>query len=395
MVSVRNRLVPILGLVALTGTACGPAGLAGGPLLAELDSQTEANPCDRSQARVSLSGWRTDFDRCLVPLREFRGGGPPRDGIPPLDSPRFEGVAQADRWLRPPEPVIFLELHGDARAYPLQVLIWHEIVNDEVGGQPLAVTFCPLCNTAIAFDRRVGERTLDFGTTGNLRLSDLVMWDRQTESWWQQASGEALVGELAGARLRMVPASVVAWADFKRQRPNGRVLSRETGFQRDYGRNPYVGYDDAGSAPFLYDGPIDGRLRPMERVVTVSLAGETVVYPATRLLDRRAINDTVGGQPVIVLLQPGTASALDRGQIADSRDVGASAVYLRQVDGRVLSFAWDGGAFVDAETSSRWTLLGEAEAGPLAGTRLTPAVHTDAFWFASAAFFPNVRIWAP
>jgi len=392
-------LIGGLGLALAFCVACTPARAsppAIGGSSTEPDQRSEGTPsCDLSEASFSPSGWRTDFTRCIVPLREFRSGGPPRDGIPPIDAPRFESVAQADVWLRPREPVIYLELQGEARAYPLQILTWHEIANDNVGATPVAVTFCPLCNTAIVFDRRLDDRLLDFGTTGNLRLSDLVMWDRQTETWWQQVTGEALVGELAGRRLAMMPAGIIAWSEFRRQRPGGRVLSRDTGFQRDYGRNPYVGYDDVSQSPFLFAGPSDGRLRPMERVVTVSLGGQHVAYPFSALRERRVIADDVGRQRIVVLFEPGAASALDAAQIATSRDVGATAVYLAAIDGRSLTFSWQDDAFVDAETGTQWTLLGEAAAGPLEGSRLEPVIHTDAFWFASAAFFPTIRIWSP
>jgi len=162
-----------------------------------------------------VSGWKTDFGRHSVPLAEIASGGPPKDGIPAIDRPELIRVPEADAWLRPQEPVILVERDGDARAYPLQILIWHEIVNDTVGGTPVAITFCPLCHTAIAFDRRVSGRVLDYGTTGKLRFSDLVMYDRQTESWWQQASGEAIVGALTGLRLTPLPAQIISWATFK------------------------------------------------------------------------------------------------------------------------------------------------------------------------------------
>ena len=355
---------------------------------------------DLSRARFSTAGWKTDFTRHSVPLEEISSGGPPRDGIPPLDRPTFEAVEQADRWLAAQEPVIAFAVGGDARAYPLQILVWHEIVNDEVGGVPVVVTFCPLCNTAIAFDRRLDDRVLDFGTTGNLRHSDLVMWDRQTESWWQQVTGEAIVGELTGRQLQFLPAAIVAWEDFRHAHPQGRVLSRDTGYSRDYGRNPYPGYDRVDQPPFLFEGAPDGRLPPKERVVAVSLGGEAVAYPFADLRERRVVADRVGGQPVVVFYQPGAQSPLDRAQIAGSRDVGAAAVYRPEVDGRPLSFTWQegqggAGAFVDAETGSHWTLLGQATAGPLAGKELTPVVHGTHFWFAFAAFYPQLRVWSP
>src|SRR5262249_15674884 len=196
------------------------------------------------------SGFKTDFCRHRVPLSEFQSGGPGKGGIPALDHPRFAPASSVD-WLAFREPVIELTVGRDVRAYPLQILIWHEIVNDRVGGVPVTITFCPLCNTAIAFDRRVRGRTLSFGTTGNLRNSDLVMYDRQTESWWQQFGGEALVGDYAGTTLRQLPARIVAWRDFEHRHPHGLVLTRKTGFSRPYGENPYTGYDDVSSPPFF------------------------------------------------------------------------------------------------------------------------------------------------
>ena len=345
--------------------------------------------------QVSRSGWRTDFSKHTVPLSEIQSGGPPRDGIPPIDRPSFVEPSAASAWLADNEPVVVYEENGDARAYPLQILIWHEIVNDTVGGRPVTVTFCPLCNTAIAFDRRLDGVTYDVGTTGNLRRSDLVMWDRQTESWWQQISGEAIVGELAGARLTPVPAAIQSFVAFRAAFPTGRVLSRETGFRRDYGRNPYVGYDDVASSPFLYSGPADGRLPPMARVVTVALNGEAAAYPFSHLEQRGVVQDTVGGTPIVILFQKGTASALDAGRIAGSRDIGAAGVFEPIVEAQALTFRSEGGRLLDGQTGSEWAALGRAAAGPLAGRRLRPIVHANHFWFAMAAFYPDVRIWQP
>jgi hypothetical protein len=337
--------------------------------------------------------WKTNFQKHTVPLREIREGGPPRDGIPSVDRPQFDTVAEARRWLGDQEPVVLVERTGDARAYPVQILVWHEIVNDVVGGEPLAVTFCPLCNAAIAFRRRVGGLVLDFGTTGKLRYSDLVMYDRQTESWWQQMTGEAIVGQLAGTRLEAVPAQGISWAEFARAHPAGRVLNRNTGHRRPYGRNPYVGYDNVGSLPFLYDGPpTDRRLRPMERVVALSLGGEAVAYPLEVLRRVRVLNDQAGALPVVVWWAPGTASALDREDIALSRDVGSAGVFDRRVEGRVLTFAFRNGRFEDRETGTTWDLLGRATKGRLEGKRLQPVVHGTYFWFAWAAFQPHTRV---
>ncbi len=339
--------------------------------------------------------WKTDFRRHTVSLREIREGGPPRDGIPAVDRPQFDSVPEARRWLRDPEPVAVVEYAGEAHAYPLQILIWHEIVNDLVGGEPLAVTFCPLCNSAIAFRRRAAGMVLDFGTTGKLRYSNLVMYDRQTESWWQQLTGEAIVGRLAGTRLEPVPAQMVAWAEFSRRFPGGRVLNRKTGHTRPYGRNPYVGYDDVRSSPLLYDGPRDGRLRPMERVVVVAAGKEAASYPFEVLRRVRVVNDRVAGRALVVLWAPGMASALDREDIVGSRDVGMVGVFERTVDGRVLTFQLGEGRFEDRETHSVWDLFGRAVQGPLRGRRLKPVVHGVYFWFVWAAFRPDTRIYRP
>ncbi len=175
---------------------------------------TRASPARRETGlQVSASEWQTNFARHTVPLSGFESGGPGKDGIPAIDNPTFETVA-GTAYLTPREPVIELVVKGKARAYPIQILIWHEIVNDLVAGVPVAVTLCPLCNTALVFDRRVRGRRLDFGTTGNLRNSDLVMYDRQTETWWQQFGGAGVVGRYAGVRLRRVPGRIVAWSVF-------------------------------------------------------------------------------------------------------------------------------------------------------------------------------------
>jgi hypothetical protein len=273
-------------------------------------------------------------------------------------------------------------------------LIWHEIANDELGGRPIAVSYCPLCNSSLVFDRRVGGRTLSFGTSGNLRKSDLVMWDRQTESLWQQVTGEGIVGELAGEQLEFLPLLLVSWKDFREGFPNGMVLSQETGFDRAYGNNPYEFYDSA-SRPFLFDGEIDDRYPAMERVIGV-LAGESAKgYPFSVIQEERAVNDEVGGEPLVVLWgSDDTASALNHVEIPLGRAVGVGVAYRRSVDGQTLTFAPEGDLFRDEETGSTWNILGRAVEGPLEGEQLEPVVHANHLWFAWAAFFPDVDVYA-
>lgn len=353
----------------------------------------------RDTAVVRLAGgeaWKTDFSRRAVPLAEIVSGGPPRDGIPSIDRPRFETARAADRWLTDRDPVMVVEHDGAVKGYPLAILIWHEIVNDVVGGLPVAVTFCPLCNTALVFDRRLGGRVLDFGTTGRLRHSDLVMYDRQTETWWQQATGEAIVGTLVGRDLRDVPSSTLSWKEAHSLYPGIQVLSRQTGYPRDYGRNPYLGYDDARGGPLseFFRGKSDARLPAMARIVALEL-GQGWAASFDHLRDRRVANEIVAGTPVAVFWKPGAASALDQREIAQGRDVGQTAVFDRRVAGRVLTFQPVRGGFRDRETSSGWTLAGHAVDGPLKGQRLKAIPHGNHFWFAWAVFRPETKLWAP
>lgn len=338
----------------------------------------------------------TDFSIHSIPYSEVLSGGPPKDGIPAIDNPKFVSVSEADEWLGDLEPVIVFENAGDVRIYPLQILIWHEIVNDVVGGKPVAITFCPLCNTAIAFEATVNGMVLDFGTTGRLRFSNLLMYDRQTESWWQQATGDAVIGELTGTQLTFLPVTTIGWAEARQAFPDAQVLSRETGFVRSYGRNPYAGYDDINRSPFLYLGPdTPDQLLPMARVTTVELNGEAVAYPNDVLKEVRVVNDTVGGVPVVVLWQPGLASALGNSEISSGDDVGANGVFERTVDGQTLTFVFDGEKITDEQTGSTWNILGEAIEGALAGTSLTPVLKVDHFWFSWAAFRPDTRVYQP
>jgi hypothetical protein len=353
-----------------------------------------------SRLRNATSGWATNWNKHTIDYGDLLSGGPPRDGIPSIDDPQFISPDAAGEWLAGNEPVIALEIGDEARAYPLQILTWHEIVNDVVADVPVAVTFCPLCNSAITFDRRLDGETYEFGTSGLLRHSDLVMYDRTTEGLWQQFTGEAIAGDLAGRQLTFLASSIVSFADFQEAHPEGVVLSRDTGFNRRYGQNPYVGYDNIGSSPFLFRGEIDGRLAAVERVVTVSLEPSTgsgqavdVAYPLTTLSELGVINDSQGGRDLVVFHTSGTSSALGAGTIAEAEDVGATGVFDPVLDDQKLTFERDGDTIVDAETGSTWNILGQAIDGPLAGEQLEPIVHADHFWFSWAAFKPDTIIY--
>jgi hypothetical protein len=340
----------------------------------------------------STGGWATDFTRRTVAWEEILSGGPPKDGIPAIDGPAFESVEDAAAWLSDRDPVILFAFGEEARAYPLAILIWHEIANDTIGGRPIAVTFCPLCNASIVFDRTFEGQVLDFGTTGKLRNSDLIMYDRQTETWWQQFTGQGIVGEHAGQQLAFLPSQVISFADFAAEFPEGQVLARPP-LGRSYGANPYTSYDST-DWPFLFGGEIDGRLRATERVAGVVLGEIVKAYPFSQVAAAGTVNDETAGIPLVVFHKEGTASALDAGAIAEGRDVGSVAVFDRRVGERTLTFTAEGdGTFVDAETGSRWNILGEAVAGELAGERLAQLLAFDHFWFAWAAFHPTTKLY--
>ncbi|MGP1396460.1 MAG: DUF3179 domain-containing protein [Inquilinaceae bacterium] len=278
-------------------------------------------------AAADPDAWRaewphTDFSRHAVPYGEILSGGQPRDGIPSIDEPSFSPVGAVTD-LAPTEPVLSLEIDGDARAYPLRILIWHEIVNDVVGGVPVAVTYCPLCNSGVVFDRRLDGEAVEFGTTGKLRNSDLVMYDRRTDSWWQQYLGEAIVGELTGTVLEILPSRLESVERFAARYPDGQVLETGASGRRPYGRNPYVGYDSA-TAPFLYRGDYEGPVPPLARVVAVGDQAWSLEFLAR--VGRIEAGD------LILTWTAGQNSALDTAEIARGRDVGNVVVQRRVGD---------------------------------------------------------------
>ena len=291
---------------------------------------------------------KTEFGKASISFDEIKDGGPPKDGIPPIDDPQFVKLEEVD--LPDIEPVIGVIINGTARAYPVRILIWHEIVNDVIGDVPIAVTFCPLCNTGIVFDRRLDGDLFDFGTTGKLRNSDLVMYDRQTESWWQQFTGEAIVGDMTGKVLETVPARLESFANFKaRAGDAGWVLVPNDEVMRAYGITPYVGYDSLAK-PFLYNGPLPTQVAPLSRVVRVD-------DKAWSLDLIKAKGEIMIGDSQRIRWEKGQASALDRSAIAQGLDVGNVVVEEKMADG-----IW------------------------------TDSVYTVDFAFAFRAFYPEVPI---
>ena len=367
----------------------------------------------------ALGEFSTDFTRSAITFETILSGGPPKDGIPSIDSPKFISLEAADRWIGPQEAVLVLRYKGRVRVYPLQILMWHEIVNDEIDGTSVIVTYCPLCNTGVAFKGEIDGQSMDFGTTGRLRYSNLIMYDRQSETWWQQASGRGLIGEYAGRSLPLLPISILPWNEVLRtyggtesgledgasgglgtfytsentkENSPVEVLSKQTGQSRPYGNNPYQGYDTNSSA-FLYAGPeTPDEYETMERVLAVQVEDEERAFPFEQLSSNKVTETSIGGRRVVVFWQPGTASALDAGRLAEGRDVGSAQAYYPVLEDREtgdrtsLTFQWDGEAIRDEETGSRWSVSGRAIDGPLAGAQLESPVSINHFWFSWNAF---------
>jgi Protein of unknown function (DUF3179) len=378
--SVRFRWLTIAAALAATLAACAK----------DAPGSSEADVREPSPAGEAAT------PEPLVDPDQIISGGPPPDGIPPIDDPEFVPASEVS-FLDDREPVLVVEVRDDARAYPLQILTWHEIVNDEIGGVPVTVTYCPLCNTGIAFERpTIDGQLLDFGTSGKLYNSNLLMYDRQTDTYWAQATGQAVVGELTGQQLTFVPARILSFQDFRTEHPDGPVLSQDTGHERPYGENPYAGYDRTDQ-PFLYTGDPDPRLPATSRVLGIARAGDIVAFPYDAV-SAHAVNgwavvmERVAGAPVAVFWKAGTASALDSAEIAEGRDIGAIAAYRVEAAGRVLTFEAREHGIIDLETGSVWSILGRAESGPLAGEHLVPELAIDSLWFDWAAFHPQTRI---
>ncbi len=341
-----------------------------------------------------------DLSRHSVPLADvyfdtFDGGSVPLseigeelvlslvDAIPPIDEPRYEDASGGD-WLEGDDLVIgYIGADDGAWAFPVKILNLHEIVNDELDGVPVLVSYCPLCRSAIVYDRRLDGRELTFGNSSALYESDLVMFDRETRSYWWQVAGEAIVGTLTGSRLTTLPSTTATWAQWLEEHPETLVLSRETGFPRSYDRDVFAGYrDQVNEERFAFPvsaDALDGRLAPGDEVLGLTVGGDSRAYSA-RALGNAAANDTLGGEEIVVF----------------STDLGpTAAAYIASAGDGTLSFSYSDGKYRDAQTDSLWNLSGEAVSGPLQGETLEPLPGRYTFWFAYIAAFPDADVYAP
>ena len=299
------------------------------------------------------------------------------DAIPPIDNPVYGDATEGD-WLEPTDLVLGYVAGDQAYGYPFKILNFHEIVNDDLDGLPVLISYCPLCRSAIVYDRRVDGETLSFGNSSALYESDLVMVDRNTGSYWWQVAGSAIVGTLTGASLDPLPSVVATWADWKAQHPDTLILTRDTGFSRPYERDSfgsYADYLDSGQFAFpVSEASRDGRLQPAALVVGVIFDGAVRAYPVDGLID--PINDDVAGNSIVIFPTEGGA-----------------AVYRAIVNDEIAVFEVRDGNLIDAATGSVWTADGAAVSGALEGSRLVPVPSRTTFWFAFVGAFPEVELY--
>ncbi len=322
MERIRKRRIgaAFTGFAILAAVAGLALGLGGSPADEE-DPIVET--VNGHEVRITPSG-----RRYVVDPDKLIGGGPAPDGIPSIDAPRYVSVEEAEAWIDDDEEVLALEVNGVVRAYPHQVLVWHEIVNDTIAGKPVAVTYCPLCGSGIAYERRLDGEPVEFGTSGKLYNSNLVMYDRTTGSYWTQIDGVSIVGELAGRELMPVSIDTVVWGEWKRFHPEAEVLSRETGFSRAYGSDPYAGYDESERLWFPVEAR-DDRIHPKAVVFGVEVDGVHLAFREDALLERLVLEHEVEGVPIV-------ASRAHDGTVTVIREDTGNEV-IKQ---RVFWFSW-------------------------------------------------------
>ena len=311
----------------------------------------------------------------IVPLDKIKSGGPPKDGIPSIDNPKFAPVSES-QFVPDTTFVIGLDINGEKRAYPLFIMVWHEIVNDSIGGVPVAVTYCPLCFTNQVFERVIDGKEVEFGTSGKLYNSNLVMYDRLTDSYWSQALGVAITGELTGYELKRIPFDVISWADWKTLHPDTLVLTTETGHIRSYGVDPYGDYYTDPRILFPVEHE-DDRMHPKELILGFH---ESDVYKAYKQDDVESaivINDIFNNKPMMLV----------------SLFSGDSRAFDRTVNDKVLTFDFVDNVIIDLESKSKWNYDGVATSGSMEGIQLVRLPFNPGFWFQWVAFHPDTEVY--
>lgn len=345
------------------------------------DVSSESGPDSIAvESKISLESealilMETNGVKHLIPLEKIKGGGPPKDGIPSIDNPKFANVSDA-AFMSDSDTVIGLSINGESRAYPLFIMVWHEIVNDNVGGIPVAVTYCPLCYTNQVFERVINGQQVEFGTSGKLYNSNLLMYDRLTDSYWSQALGMAVKGELSGYELNLVPFDVITWGDWKKLYPDTLVLTTDTGHIRSYATDPYGDYYTEPRIIFPVENQ-DDRINPKEIILGFNHQDISKAYKQSDVESSIIINDSIGGSPVLLV----------------SLFSENSRAFERTIDGVVLDFQYVDDKIIDVQTSSEWNYDGLSISGHYDGEQLKRMPMEPGFWFEWVAFHPDTLIY--
>ena len=351
---------------------------------------TTSSADDDNNTNLQRAVSTTEEEKSIVPLDQIVSGGPPPDGIPSIDNPKFISVQEASKFLKDSELVLGLNINGDVRAYPLQILVWHEIVNDNVGAVPVAITYCPLCFTNQVFNRTIDERVVvEFGTSGKLYNSNLVMYDRTTKTLWSQALAEGIVGKYAGTKLQRVPFDVAYWKEWKQLYPDSKVLSRDTGSNRPYGADPYGDYYTNSDVLFPVSNK-DSRLDLKEIVVGFENKGQFKAYKQQDIENKKVINDQVNGKSIALFSSyPFMVRAYDP-LVEGVGGGGQQTIVLLQFDYNTK----DKSSFIDKQTGSLWNFEGKAISGQMKGKQLTRLPFDEGFWFEWVAFHPKSALYS-
>ena len=321
-----------------------------------------------------LTMMETNGVKHLIPLDKIKGGGPPKDGIPSIDNPVFASIRDSN-FMSDSDTVIGLEINGQAKAYPLFILVWHEIVNDVVGGTPVSVTYCPLCYTNQVFERVIDGQEVEFGTSGKLYNSNLLMYDRFTESYWSQALGMAVTGELSGYQLNLIPFDVITWGDWKKIHPDTLVLTTDTGHIRSYATDPYGSYYTEPRIMFPVEHS-DDRMNPKEIVIGFNQGDVYKAFKQNEIESNVLINDFVGDTPILLV----------------SLFSENSRAFERAIDGKTLDFEYTDGKILDSQTNSEWNYDGVSISGKHQGKQLQRMPIEPGFWFSWVAFHPETLV---
>lgn len=305
---------------------------------------------------------------------QFVSTGIGQGTIPSIDDPHFESIGTADQYLDDRGEGIMVEVNGQVRFYPFQILVWHQLINDTIQGIPLLVSYCPLCGSGQVYTRTLGESIMQFFGSGLLFNSNMVMMDRQTETKWSQLTGEALIGDLQGSLLDIYPSTIITWDTFKSLYATGQVLSRQTGFERDYTYNPYANYENSNAVyyPVSHD---DARFSSKTVVFGMVYDSSSMVYSREELTEKIVIQDVFGGLPVLFYW--------------DSVQSTARGFERMLPDGTWLDFRIQDNQFVDVQTGSVWNREGKADSGPLRGAQLKLVALKRAYWFCWNAQLPQ------